>query len=93
MLLTGRVIRPGDALAPLLFDEVVEPDALVARAVTVAAGLAPLNRNAVAQTRLLLASAPGHSFSEHLDAERRAQLVNVRRPEFAAGIDAFLRKP
>lgn len=48
----GRLVTPKEALAAGLVDEVVPPDAVVARAVERAAELASLPRHAVAATRI-----------------------------------------
>lgn len=86
MLLTNRRLSALQALAWGLINEVVEPEALVDRAVELAASLASVPGESLRQTRKLL---DGGALRQRLDLEAEAICQAARRDAFKAALDAF----
>ncbi|MBV9538552.1 MAG: 2-(1,2-epoxy-1,2-dihydrophenyl)acetyl-CoA isomerase [Acidisphaera sp.] len=71
---------------------VVDDDALLAEAETLAAQLATLPTHALILTRRALAASASHSFDAQLDVERDLQREAGRTSDFVEGVRAFLEK-
>jgi 2-(1,2-epoxy-1,2-dihydrophenyl)acetyl-CoA isomerase len=91
-LCSGRRLTAAEAHAWGLVNEVVEADALPARAAEVAAQLAALPTRAVAMTKRLLDRAAGSTLDEQLDWEAQLQAVATQTEDFREGVQAFLEK-
>jgi 2-(1,2-epoxy-1,2-dihydrophenyl)acetyl-CoA isomerase len=91
-LCSGRRLTAAEAHDWGLVNEVVEADALPARAAEVAAQLAALPTRAVAMTKRLLDRAAGSTLDEQLDWEAQLQAVATQTEDFREGVQAFLEK-
>jgi len=91
-LCSGRRLTAADAHAWGLVSEVVEADALPARAAELAAELAALPTRAIGMTKRLLDRAPGNGLDDQLDWEAQLQAVATQTEDFAEGVAAFLEK-
>lgn len=93
-MLTGRAIEAEEALAKGLVDELVEPDALLPRALAYAADIAANTAPAsVAVTRQLLwrmAAAPDPAIAH--DLESRALAGLLAHPDSVEGVRSFAEK-
>lgn len=93
-MISGRVVHADEALAAGLVHEVVEPDAVLDRAVELARGLAATTApGAVALTRRLLLQAAGPMTPEQAQAaDSRIIGRTLLGPDAVEGITAFLEK-
>jgi 2-(1,2-epoxy-1,2-dihydrophenyl)acetyl-CoA isomerase len=94
-LCSGRRLSAAEAHAFGLVSEVVEADALTARAAELAATLAALPTKAIGMTKRLLDRAGGSTLDEQLEWEAQLQAVATQSEDFGEGVQAFLgkRKP
>ena len=81
LCLTGRRVDAAEALRLRLVSEVVEPDALLARALAVARGIAEAPPEAVRFTKAFCAS-PGASFEESFRVEHDRAFEEIILPGF-----------
>src|SRR5437867_2485976 len=91
-LCSGRRLSAAEAHAWGLVSEVVEADALPARAAEVAAELAALPTRAIAMTKRLLDRAWGSTLDEQLEWEAQLQSAATQSEDFREGVQAFLEK-
>jgi 2-(1,2-epoxy-1,2-dihydrophenyl)acetyl-CoA isomerase len=91
-LCSGRRLSAAEAQAWGLVSEVVEADALPARAAEVAAELAALPTRAIAMTKRLLDRAWGSTLDEQLEWEAQLQSTATQSEDFREGVQAFLEK-
>ena len=91
-LATGRRLSAAEAHAWGLVSEVVEGDALAARAAELAAELAALPTRAIGWTKRLLDSAETATLEEQLELEAQLQTVATQTADFREGVAAFLEK-
>lgn len=86
----GRTLRPGEARAIGLVDELVEPGELLERSLATAAELAAIPEPAFALTKRLLRAPLLERIERYAGEIDAAVLENWSRPETAAAIRAFL---
>jgi 2-(1,2-epoxy-1,2-dihydrophenyl)acetyl-CoA isomerase len=91
-LCSGRRLSAAEAHAFGLVSEVVEADALTARAAELAATLAALPTKAIGMTKRLLDRAGGSTLDEQLEWEAQLQAVATQSEDFGEGVQAFLEK-
>jgi 2-(1,2-epoxy-1,2-dihydrophenyl)acetyl-CoA isomerase len=91
-LCSGRTLSAGEAHAWGLVSEVVERDALAARAAELAAQLAALPTRAIGMTKRLLDRAGTVGLDEQLEWEAQLQAVATQSEDFREGVAAFLEK-
>ena len=91
-LCSGRRLTAAEAHAWGLVSEVVEADALAARAAEVAAQLAALPTKAIGMTKRLLERGATASLDDQLEWEAQLQAAAVKTADFAEGVQAFLEK-
>jgi 2-(1,2-epoxy-1,2-dihydrophenyl)acetyl-CoA isomerase len=91
-LISNRTMDAAEALALGLVDEVVEPDALDARAAERAGELAAGPTRALGLTKRLLADAAATPLAEQLEREADAQAEAAASDDFREGLAAFLEK-
>jgi 2-(1,2-epoxy-1,2-dihydrophenyl)acetyl-CoA isomerase len=91
-LASGRKLTAAEAHAWGLVSEVVEPEALAARAAEVAAQLAALPTRAVAMTKRLIDHAPNATLEQQLEREADLQTAATQTEDFKEGVAAFLEK-
>src|SRR5262245_12744047 len=89
---SGRRLTAAEAHDWGLVSEVVEADALAARAAEVARGLAALPTAAIGKTKRLLDRAIGSTLEEQLEREAEFQAAATRSDDFREGVAAFLEK-
>jgi 2-(1,2-epoxy-1,2-dihydrophenyl)acetyl-CoA isomerase len=89
---SGRRLTAAEAHALGLVSEVVEADALSARAAEVAAELAALPTRAIGMTKRLLDRAGGSTLDEQLEREGQLQTAATQTEDFREGVQAFLEK-
>jgi 2-(1,2-epoxy-1,2-dihydrophenyl)acetyl-CoA isomerase len=75
-----------------LLNWVVAEENFEERIASVAAQLAAGPAGAIARVKLLLSSNYEHGLSDHIEAERLAQIDNAASPDFEEGLRAFLEK-
>ena len=93
-LALDRRVTADEALEMRLVDRVVDPAGLEAGIAAMLAELGPLDASAIASSRRLLDAQCGSDvLAARLDAERRAFLVQIARPETRARMDHFLAPP
>ena len=92
MAFTGEPVQAADALSMGLVSEVVEPEALVARAQQLAAAIAANPPHAVRLTKQLLRSSQGASLDQLLDKSASFQAVCHAEPDHMEAIEAFFEK-
>ena len=92
ILYHDRVIRAEEAKALGLVHDVVEPDALLPRALSEARRLAEGPAFALAAAKRLLASTPSCDLTQQLALERRLNSESGGTPEFREGARAFVEK-
>jgi 2-(1,2-epoxy-1,2-dihydrophenyl)acetyl-CoA isomerase len=91
-LTSNRKLGADEALALGLVSEVVEPDALLGRALERARSLAAAPGDGVALTKRLMRRAELGTFDEQLELERQLQGVATQHPGYLAAVEAFLAK-
>jgi 2-(1,2-epoxy-1,2-dihydrophenyl)acetyl-CoA isomerase len=91
-LCSGRRLSAAEAHAWGLVSEVVEADALPARAAEFAATLAALPTKAIGMTKRLLDRAGASTLDEQLEWEAQLQAVATQSEDFREGVQAFLEK-
>ena len=91
-LASGRRLTAAEAHAWGLVSEVVEADALPARAAELAAELAGLPTRGIALTKRLLDHAEQTTVEEQLELEAQLQTAATQTADFREGVAAFLEK-
>ena len=91
-LASGRKLTAAEAHAWGLVSEVVEADALEARAAGVAAHFAALPTRAVGMTKRLIDHAPNATLEQQLEREADLQTAATQTEDFREGVAAFLEK-
>jgi 2-(1,2-epoxy-1,2-dihydrophenyl)acetyl-CoA isomerase len=91
-LCSGRRLSAAEAHAWGLVSEVVEAEALPARAAELAAQLAALPTKAIGMTKRLLDHAGGSTLDEQLEWEAQLQAAATQSEDFREGVQAFLEK-
>jgi len=91
-LCSGRRLSAVEAHAWGLVSEVVEAEALCARAAELAAALAALPTKAIGMTKRLVDRAGGSTLEEQLEWEAQLQAVATQSEDFREGVQAFLEK-
>jgi 2-(1,2-epoxy-1,2-dihydrophenyl)acetyl-CoA isomerase len=91
-LCSGRRLTAAEAHAWGLVSEVVDDDALPARAAELAAELAALPTRAIGMTKRLLDRASSSSLEDQLEREAQLQAAATRSEDFREGVAAFLAK-
>jgi 2-(1,2-epoxy-1,2-dihydrophenyl)acetyl-CoA isomerase len=91
-LTSGRKLSAAEAHAWGLVSEVVEADALPARAAELAATLAAMPTKAIGMTKRLLDGSPLRTLEEQLELEAQLQTAATKSEDFAEGVSAFLEK-
>jgi 2-(1,2-epoxy-1,2-dihydrophenyl)acetyl-CoA isomerase len=91
-LASGKRLTAAEAHAWGLVSEVVESDALPARAADLAAQLADLPTRGVGMTKRLLDHAVNASLEEQLEREAQLQAAATKTEDFKEGVAAFLEK-
>ena len=89
---TNRKLTAAEAHAWGLVSEVVEADALVARAAELAQTLAAAPTRGIGMTKRLFDAAAGTTLEEQLEREAQLQTAASRTDDFAEGVAAFLEK-
>jgi len=89
---SGRRLSAAEAHAWGLVSEVVEPDALPARAAELAGLYAAAPTQAVALTKRLFDAAQHNSLEEQLELEAQLQSAATKTDDFREGVAAFLEK-
>jgi 2-(1,2-epoxy-1,2-dihydrophenyl)acetyl-CoA isomerase len=91
-LCSGRRLTAAEVQQWGVLSEVVEADALQARAAEVAAELAALPTRAIGMTKRLLDRAANASLEDQLEWEAQLQAVATKTEDFREGVNAFLEK-
>jgi 2-(1,2-epoxy-1,2-dihydrophenyl)acetyl-CoA isomerase len=91
-LASGRKLTAAEAHAWGLVSEVVEPDALRARAAEVAARFAAMPTRGVGMTKRLIDHAANATLEEQLEREAQMQTAATQTADFREGVAAFLEK-
>jgi 2-(1,2-epoxy-1,2-dihydrophenyl)acetyl-CoA isomerase len=86
---SGRRLNAEEALAWGLVSELVEAEALEARAAELAAALASLPTAAIGLHKRLFDAAPLHTLEEQLELEAGLQAAAAATADFAEGVAAF----
>ena len=89
---SGRTLTAAEAHAWGLVSEVVEADALSARAAALAAELAALPTRGIALTKRLFDHAWSARLEEQLELEAQLQTAATQTDDFREGVSAFLEK-
>src|SRR5262252_669625 len=89
---SNRRLTAAEAHAWGLVSEVVEKDALAARAAEVAAHYAALPTRGIGMTKRLFDHAATATLEEQLEMEAQLQTAATRSEDFAEGVAAFLEK-
>jgi len=91
-LASGRKLTAAEAHAWGLVSEVVETDALAARAAEVAAQLAALPTRGIGMTKRLIGHALHATLEQQLEREAELQTAATQTEDFKEGVAAFLEK-
>jgi 2-(1,2-epoxy-1,2-dihydrophenyl)acetyl-CoA isomerase len=91
-LTSGRKLSAAEAHAWGLVSEVVEADALAARAAEVAAQLAALPTRGIGMTKRLIDHALNATLERQLEREAELQTAATQTADFREGVAAFLEK-
>jgi 2-(1,2-epoxy-1,2-dihydrophenyl)acetyl-CoA isomerase len=91
-LASGKKLSAAEAHAWGLVSEVVEADALPARAAELAAQLASLPTRGIGMTKRLLDHAVTASLEDQLEREAQLQSAATKTEDFREGVAAFLEK-
>jgi 2-(1,2-epoxy-1,2-dihydrophenyl)acetyl-CoA isomerase len=89
---SNRRLTAAEAHAWGLVSEVVEADALAARAAELAASCAAAPTRGVAMTKRLFDAAAGSTLEEQLEREAQLQSAATQTEDFREGVGAFLEK-
>jgi len=89
---SNRRLTAAEAHAWGLVSEVVEAEALRARAAEVAAGYAALPTRGIGMTKRLFDHADGATLEEQLELEAQLQAAATKTEDFREGVAAFLEK-
>jgi 2-(1,2-epoxy-1,2-dihydrophenyl)acetyl-CoA isomerase len=89
---SGRKLSAEEARDWGLLSEVVEDDALAARASDLAAQLAAMPTRGVGMTKRLFDQAVHNTLEEQLELEAELQTAATQTADFREGVDAFLEK-
>jgi 2-(1,2-epoxy-1,2-dihydrophenyl)acetyl-CoA isomerase len=89
---SNRRLTAAEAHAWGLVSEVVEADALAARAAELAAFYAALPTRAIGMTKRLFDHADGATLDEQLEHEAQLQAAAAESEDFREGVTAFLEK-
>ncbi|HWX08830.1 MAG TPA: enoyl-CoA hydratase-related protein [Gaiellaceae bacterium] len=89
---SNRKLTAADAQAWGLVSEVVEADALAARAAELGAFYAALPTRTIGMTKRLFDHADGASLEEQLEYEAQLQAAAIQGEDFREGVAAFLEK-
>jgi 2-(1,2-epoxy-1,2-dihydrophenyl)acetyl-CoA isomerase len=89
---SGRRLTAAEAHAWGLVSEVVEDEALGARAAELAATLAAMPTRAIGMTKRLFDAAPTNSLDAQLELEAQLQSAATKSEDFREGVAAFLEK-
>ena len=89
---SGRRLTAGEALDWGLVSEVVETDALPARAAELAAGLGAMPTRGVGMTKRLFDAGGTNTLEEQLELEAQLQSAATKTEDFREGVAAFLEK-
>lgn len=92
LMLFGRTFSAQEAVAWGISGEIVETEQVLPRAVDLARALAAGPTTAFAQSKRLIAQAPGRGLDDALDAEARAQLACGSTTDHAAAVRSFLSR-
>jgi enoyl-CoA hydratase/carnithine racemase len=92
MMFSGRIVSPQEAAAMGLFLEVVEPDALLARAQELAAQFAAKPRHALRMTKRLLQTGQRVELGDFLDFSASLQSLCHTSEQHHEALRAFMRK-
>jgi methylglutaconyl-CoA hydratase len=92
LLLSGRRLGSGEALAFGLADRIVPPDQVLARAVEEVRGLARCAASSLALTKRLLAELPGKNLDEALEFAAALNADTRATEDCREGVAAFLEK-
>ena len=91
-LTSGRKLTAAEAHSWGLVSEVVETDALPARAAELAARLAALPTRAIGMTKRLIDHAVNATLAQQLEREAELQTAATQTGDFKEGVAAFLEK-
>jgi 2-(1,2-epoxy-1,2-dihydrophenyl)acetyl-CoA isomerase len=91
-LASGRKLTAAEAHAWGLVSEVVEGDALPARAAEIAAQLAALPTRGIGMTKRLIDHALNATLEQQLEREAELQTAATQTDDFREGVAAFLEK-
>ena len=91
-LTSGKKLTAAEAHTWGLVSEVVEADALAARAAELAAQLADMPTRGIGMTKRLVDSAVGASLEDQLEREAQLQTAATQTEDFREGVSAFLEK-
>ena len=91
-LTSGRKLTAAEAHSWGLVSEVVETDALAARAAELAAQLAALPTRAIGMTKRLIDHAVNATLAQQLEREAELQTAATQTGDFKEGVAAFLEK-
>jgi 2-(1,2-epoxy-1,2-dihydrophenyl)acetyl-CoA isomerase len=91
-LTSGRKLTAAEAHSWGLVSEVVETDALPARAAELAAQLAALPTRAIGMTKRLIDHAVNATLAQQLEREAELQTAATQTADFEEGVAAFLEK-
>jgi 2-(1,2-epoxy-1,2-dihydrophenyl)acetyl-CoA isomerase len=91
-LASGKKLTAAEAHAWGLVSEVVESDALPARAAELAAQLADMPTRGIGMTKRLLDNAVDATLEEQLEREAQLQTAATQTEDFREGVAAFLEK-
>src|SRR5919201_1920560 len=89
---SGRRLTAAEAHAWGLVSEVVEADALPARAAALAGELAALPTRGIGVTKRLFDASPASTLEEQLEREAQLQSAATQTEDFREGVAAFLEK-
>ncbi len=92
LLLSGRLFTASEAHALGLVTEVVEPEALMARARELATSLLQNSPQSLAATKLLLADQNRLWLDTAIELALEANALSRERDDFREGVSAFLEK-
>lgn len=92
LVMTSAVVKAEEALRLGVLNEIVAPDDLDERAMTIARRFAKAPQRALRMAKKLLNMAPHRSLAEQLAAEREGIVACVGHEDFEEGVRAFLEK-